>query len=264
MCNREAIYRCIDASKVIKPVKRKQQKYFKNFLAGKHNPSSAPQLSSPHTLFFLQCNSLLSSCPPCLPPGALLVGAWTVASDAPYIKTMLLRLNLSTDGIATSGIDSSDIISNDPIGKISFASGGDGAAYSFLTYVAKDRRDNRYCHVFDCGKVADDLLATLGQVFNILQNKQNTRRQPKPPPLPANHPTAENRHLAGVAALQAAPKVEPKQQEESKADGDEDATCKRYCQLHRLWQPKKKKGGGSNRESDSDTYTHLLYLHAQP
>eukprot|EP00043_Microstomoeca_roanoka_P025415 m.8619 g.8619 ORF g.8619 m.8619 type:complete len:356 (-) comp5493_c0_seq1:309-1376(-) len=158
---REAIYRCIDASKVIKSIKRKKQKYMKEYLA-----------------------------------------------DAPYIKVMLLRLNLSTNGIATSSMESPDIISNDPIGKISFAAGGDGTAFNFITYVAKDRRDNRYCHVFDCGPLADDLLATLGQAFNILQTKPkaaSARRQP--PPLPGNHPTAQNTLLCGVAALQAAPKI---------------------------------------------------------
>ncbi|EGD74877.1 hypothetical protein PTSG_07105 [Salpingoeca rosetta] len=161
---REAIYRCIDSSKVIKPIKRKKKKFMKQYLA-----------------------------------------------DAPYVKVMLLRLNVSTDGIATSAVDTPDIISNDPISKISFAAGGDGKAYNFITYVAKDRRDNRYCHVFDCGPLADDLLATLGQVFNILRKKRDGGTMTAPPPLPANHPTAKNAHLCGVAALQAAPKIDEPQ-----------------------------------------------------
>ena len=37
--------------------------------------------------------------------------------------------------------------------------------------MAKDKRGNRYCHVFDCSILADDVLATVGQIFNILQNK---------------------------------------------------------------------------------------------
>ena len=77
---------------------------------------------------------------------------------------MDLKLNISTDGIATSAIGSMQvlywawlvhchsstplnpclqIISNDPIGKISFAAGGEEKFYQYITYVAKDRRDNR-------------------------------------------------------------------------------------------------------------------------
>ena len=66
---------------------------------------------------------------------------------------------------------SDEIISNDGIKKISFAAGGEKADYDFVTYVAKDKRDNRYCHVFDCGIMADDVLATIGQIFSILTHK---------------------------------------------------------------------------------------------
>jgi hypothetical protein len=75
----------------------------------------------------------------------------------------------------------------DDMSKISFAAGGSEQTYSWITYVAKDKRGNRCmvvetmlthavshqhnidCHVFDCGAVADDILATLGQVFTISQ-----------------------------------------------------------------------------------------------
>eukprot|EP00055_Hartaetosiga_balthica_P006965 m.23176 g.23176 ORF g.23176 m.23176 type:complete len:381 (+) comp5529_c0_seq1:46-1188(+) len=158
----EAIYRCIDVSKIVKPIKRKKKKFFKEYLA-----------------------------------------------DAPYVKVMELKLNLSVDGIATSNLNTPDIISNDSIDKISFAAGGShDRAYSFITYVAKDRRDNRYCHVFDCGAVADDVLATLGQVFKILKEKKLNAGKKLPPPVPINHPTTGNSHLMGLEALRAAPKLE--------------------------------------------------------
>eukprot|EP00056_Hartaetosiga_gracilis_P003974 m.69954 g.69954 ORF g.69954 m.69954 type:complete len:382 (+) comp11655_c0_seq1:65-1210(+) len=158
----EAIYRCIDVSKVVKSVKRKKKKFIKEYLA-----------------------------------------------DAPYVKVMELRLNLSVEGIATSNLNSPEIISNDPIDKISFAAGGShDRAYSFITYVAKDRRDNRYCHVFDCGAVADDVLATFGQIFTILTEKKNNVGRKMPPPLPVNHPTTGNGHLMGLEALRAAPKID--------------------------------------------------------
>lgn len=89
-------------------------------------------------------------------------------ADTPYIKLMELKLNLSTQGMATSDMDTNEVISNDDIKKVSFAAGGEKGDYDFITYVAKDKRDNRYCHVFDCGILADDVLATVGQIFNIL------------------------------------------------------------------------------------------------
>jgi len=94
-------------------------------------------------------------------------------ADTPYIKEMDLKINLSVEGIATSDLNSNEIISNDVINKISFAAGGEKNEYDFVTYVAKDKRDNRYCHVFDCGILSDDVLATIGQIFNILQEPDN-------------------------------------------------------------------------------------------
>jgi len=92
-------------------------------------------------------------------------------ADTPYVKVMELKINLSVEGIATSDLASNEIISNDEIKKISFAAGGQQSEYDFVTYVAKDKRDNRYCHVFDCSILADDVLATIGQIFSILTNQ---------------------------------------------------------------------------------------------
>jgi len=92
-------------------------------------------------------------------------------ADTPYVKVMELKINLSVEGIATSDLTSNEIISNDEIKKISFAAGGQQSEYDFVTYVAKDKRDNRYCHVFDCSILADDVLATIGQIFSILTNQ---------------------------------------------------------------------------------------------
>ncbi len=35
------------------------------------------------------------------------------------------------------------VLSKDPISKISFAAGGEDEDYSYVTYVAKDRKENR-------------------------------------------------------------------------------------------------------------------------
>eukprot|EP00038_Savillea_parva_P006083 m.161576 g.161576 ORF g.161576 m.161576 type:complete len:313 (+) comp12090_c0_seq1:67-1005(+) len=95
-------------------------------------------------------------------------------ADQPYIKEMDLKINMSVEGIATSSLDENEIISNDVITKISFAAGGEKGEYDFVTYVAKDKRENRYCHVFDCGILSDDVLSTIGQIFNILTKDEKT------------------------------------------------------------------------------------------
>jgi hypothetical protein len=98
-------------------------------------------------------------------------------ADSPYVKVMELKINLSVEGIATSDLASNEIISNDDIKRISFAAGGSQNEYDFITYVAKDKRENRYCHVFDCSILADDVLATIGQIFNILTDKSGVELQ---------------------------------------------------------------------------------------
>lgn len=100
-------------------------------------------------------------------------------ADTPYIKEMDLKINMSVEGIATSSLDENEIISNDVITKISFAAGGEKSEYDFVTYVAKDKRENRYCHVFDCGILSDDVLSTIGQIFNILTKDDKTIKQLK-------------------------------------------------------------------------------------
>lgn len=107
---------------------------------------------------------------------------------------MDLKINMSVEGIATSSLDENEVISNDVITKISFAAGGEKGEcvnptdiffmysgcnlrstdpsldhrYDFVTYVAKDKRENRYCHVFDCGILSDDVLSTIGECSDIL------------------------------------------------------------------------------------------------
>ena len=50
---------------------------------------------------------------------------------------------------------------------ISFATGGSPSDYSVIGYVAKDHRNFRECHVFECGEVAGDVMATIGQAFEL-------------------------------------------------------------------------------------------------
>jgi SHC-transforming protein 1 len=50
---------------------------------------------------------------------------------------------------------------------ISFATGGDQNEYDMIGYVAKDMRNVREVHVFDCGHMAHDIIATVGQAFEL-------------------------------------------------------------------------------------------------
>ncbi|XP_075256935.1 SHC-transforming protein 1-like isoform X2 [Convolutriloba macropyga] len=50
---------------------------------------------------------------------------------------------------------------------ISFASGGDGETSEFIGYVAKDYDNMRACHVVEVPALAPDVIATIGQAFEL-------------------------------------------------------------------------------------------------
>lgn len=66
---------------------------------------------------------------------------------------------------------------------ISFATGSEPADYTAIGYVAKDHRNMRECHVFECGDLASDVMATIGQAFELrykaflAKGQANTRAQ---------------------------------------------------------------------------------------
>lgn len=123
-------------------------------------------------------------------------------AESPYIGVMELKINLSVEGIATSSLDTNEIISNDDIAMISIASGGSQNEYDFLTYVGVDKRSNRYCHVFDCSILVDDVLATIGQIFNILTNGQEPAESPAVTFNPSDKPiSSEGKKLNKVASV---------------------------------------------------------------
>eukprot|EP01147_Barroeca_monosierra_P000793 gene793-4081_t len=125
-------------------------------------------------------------------------------ADIPYIRVMDLRLNISVEGFATTTLNSSNLISNDPISKISFVTCGHKKTNEFIAYIAKDRLENRYCHVFQCGKNADRVIATMGQAFQFFNAKSQL---PSPLPISSTRPKQQAEELCGIAALQAAPKL---------------------------------------------------------
>ena len=63
---------------------------------------------------------------------------------------------------------------------ISFATGGSAQNYTTIGYVAKDSRNVRECHVFDCGDMAQEIMATVGQAFELRYKaflQKNMQRQ---------------------------------------------------------------------------------------
>ena len=59
------------------------------------------------------------------------------------------------------------VIANHIMPNISFSTGGDPEDYEIIGYVAKDNHNNREIHVFDCGHMAADVIATIGQAFEL-------------------------------------------------------------------------------------------------
>lgn len=55
---------------------------------------------------------------------------------------------------------------------ISLAAGGEGKHYDHVVYIGKDKATGLRCaFVYDCGKVADQVLITIGQAFTLAQNQ---------------------------------------------------------------------------------------------
>ena len=59
------------------------------------------------------------------------------------------------------------VIANHIMPNISFSTGGDPEDYEIIGYVAKDNHNKREIHVFDCGHMAADVIATIGQAFEL-------------------------------------------------------------------------------------------------
>eukprot|EP00042_Codosiga_hollandica_P019230 m.58792 g.58792 ORF g.58792 m.58792 type:complete len:489 (-) comp49194_c0_seq1:121-1587(-) len=85
----------------------------------------------------------------------------------PLLKNLNVKLTISTTGIALVIIETNQVIANHIMPCISFATGGDSNDYDMIGYVAKDARNVRECHVFDCGHMAHDVIATIGQAFEL-------------------------------------------------------------------------------------------------
>eukprot|EP00035_Acanthoeca_spectabilis_P020852 m.434912 g.434912 ORF g.434912 m.434912 type:complete len:448 (+) comp17784_c0_seq1:130-1473(+) len=103
---------------------------------------------------------------------------------APANPQMLnVKFTVSTTGIALVVIETNEVIAEHLMPNISFATGGDAEDYEFVGYVAKDSTNYRECHVFDCGHLAADIIATIGQSFEL---RFKSFLEGAPPPVPQN------------------------------------------------------------------------------
>lgn len=78
-----------------------------------------------------------------------------------------VTLNISSSRLALFRLEDGRTVSQHDMPNISFASGGDPDALDFVAYVAKDHRYGRVCFVLECGGVAQNVIATIGQAFEL-------------------------------------------------------------------------------------------------
>eukprot|EP00040_Diaphanoeca_grandis_P003000 m.23377 g.23377 ORF g.23377 m.23377 type:complete len:454 (-) comp14193_c0_seq1:224-1585(-) len=110
--------------------------------------------------------------------------------DDPVAKMLNTKLTISTRGIALVVIESDQTIANHIMPNISFATGGDVEDFEIIGYVAKDHMNKRECHVFDCGHMAADVIATVGQAFELRFKsflKKGNDRAPAPIHMPQTY-----------------------------------------------------------------------------
>eukprot|EP00039_Didymoeca_costata_P025483 m.13520 g.13520 ORF g.13520 m.13520 type:complete len:432 (+) comp4871_c0_seq1:98-1393(+) len=85
----------------------------------------------------------------------------------PNLRKLNVKLTITTSGLALVHIETDRVIATHIMPSISFATGGDPEDYDVIGYVAKDDRNVRECHVFECGDTAHDIIATIGQAFEL-------------------------------------------------------------------------------------------------
>jgi len=114
-----------------------------------------------------------------------------------------VQLTITSVCLRLSDLDNGAIIHQHEMPNISFASGGDSDTLDYIAYVAKESAGAsqshsgppvpaRACYVLECGGgLAQDVITTIGQAFE-LRFKEFLKRTPpnRPPPLPliARHP----------------------------------------------------------------------------
>ncbi|XP_074649704.1 SHC-transforming protein 1-like [Tubulanus polymorphus] len=91
-----------------------------------------------------------------------------------------VNLTVTTESLILTVMETGELIGDHHMQGISFASGGDADTMDFVSYVAKDTRHGRACHVLECGGgLAQDVITTIGQAFE-LRFKEFLQGKPKP------------------------------------------------------------------------------------
>jgi len=124
-----------------------------------------------------------------------------------------VQLTITSLSLKLSQLDTGNPIYEHDMPNISFASGGDTDTLDYVAYVAKDKRGVRSCFVLECkGGVAQEVITTIGQAFE-LRFKEFLKRTPnvhKPPPLnlPTPHATSTATPPAPMPRSNRRPEVE--------------------------------------------------------
>eukprot|EP00055_Hartaetosiga_balthica_P016964 m.110155 g.110155 ORF g.110155 m.110155 type:complete len:393 (-) comp9218_c0_seq1:995-2173(-) len=84
-------------------------------------------------------------------------------------EKLLVTPNIGPDLMKEIGMQANTVLLDHKMIRVSMAAGGAGSTYDLVAYVAKDRKC-RACYVFDCGKITDEVFATLGQAFIVAQD----------------------------------------------------------------------------------------------
>jgi len=97
-----------------------------------------------------------------------------------------VQLTITSTCLKLSDLDSARVLHQHEMPNISFASGGDSDTLDFIAYVAKDSAGNRACYVLECGGgLAQDVITTVGQAFELRFKEFLKKTGARPPPLVA-------------------------------------------------------------------------------
>lgn len=88
-----------------------------------------------------------------------------IQSDPVPVKTPC-KLWISMQGLAIKTLQGR-VLATHIMPSISFATGGEDSTYDVIAYVAKDDMNVRGCHVLDAGPDAKNIIASMGQAFEI-------------------------------------------------------------------------------------------------
>ncbi|CAN8005603.1 unnamed protein product, partial [Ixodes hexagonus] len=93
-----------------------------------------------------------------------------------------VNLCVTSSSLNVAIMETGQVIADHNMPNISFASGGDAETLDFVAYVAKDGQGARACLVLECGGgLAQDVITTIGQAFE-LRFREFMRGVPPPPP----------------------------------------------------------------------------------